>query len=184
MKANHVSKYLLGALLILPLLLLAGCPDNKQNSEIPAPEYLTTAERSVFRQINDYRQSQGLPILIMDTRIVDQARNHSRNMADGTVPFSHQGFKERVQKTDIPNQASAENVAYYKGSSDPATQTVQGWLKSEGHLHNIVGDFNLTGIGVIVSPNGTYYFTQIFMNNKGSTEQAPKNNWSPWNWFR
>ena len=31
------------------------------------------------------------------------------------------------------------------------------------HYENIIGDFNLTGIGVAVNEKNEYYFTQIFL---------------------
>jgi uncharacterized protein YkwD len=40
---------------------------------------------------------------------------------------------------------------------------VQGWLNSPGHLKNIQGDFDLTGIGVVKTAQNRYYFTQLFI---------------------
>jgi len=119
-------------------------------------------EQAVFQQINSYRASQNLPVLLRNSAGDNQARNHSRNMANGTVTFGHNGFKQRVQAISIPYISAGENVAYNRGYSDPATQAVQGWLRSPGHLANIKGNYNLTGIGV-ASSNGKIYFTQIFL---------------------
>ena len=87
-------------------------------------------------------------------------------MANGAVPFGHDGFEQRVQALAkaIPYKAAAENVADNQGYNDPATQAVQGWLKSDGHRRNIEGQYNLTGIGIALNANGEYYFTQIFVN--------------------
>ena len=63
----------------------------------------------------------------------------------------------------IAYSAAAENVAYNSGYSDPATQAVQGWLKSTGHRQNLEGNYNLTGIGIAKNAKGEYYFTQIFI---------------------
>lgn len=125
---------------------------------------LTTLERTVFQKINQYRQSQGLAALSRNSTITTQARKHSQNMAN-TRQLSHNGFESRLQvigKT-IQWRGAAENVAYNAGFSNPAAQAVNGWLKSSGHLQNIVGDFNLTGIGVAQNSRGEYYFTQIFI---------------------
>ena len=83
-------------------------------------------------------------------------------MGQGTVPFSHQGFQERVSAVGIPYKSAAENVAY-NNYSDPATAAVEGWIASEGHRRNIEGHFDLTGIGVFRNEKGTYYLTQLFM---------------------
>ncbi|MEH2015316.1 CAP domain-containing protein [Nostoc sp.] len=122
-----------------------------------------TLEQSVFNQINNYRASQGLPALTRNSAIENQARIHSQNMANGTVPFGHTGFSERVRAIGIPYRAAGENVAYNQGYSDPATIAVQGWLKSPGHLANIKGNYDKTGIGVASNSKGAIYFTQIFL---------------------
>lgn len=122
-----------------------------------------TLEQSVFNQINNYRATQGLPALTRNAAIDNQARIHSQNMANGTVPFGHTGFPERVKAIGIPYRAAGENVAYNQGYSDPATIAVQGWLKSPGHLANIRGNYDKTGIGVAKNSRGEIYFTQIFL---------------------
>ncbi len=120
-------------------------------------------EQSVFNQINNYRVSKGLAGLTRNSAIDNQARNHSQNMANGTVAFGHTGFSERVRATGISFRTAGENVAYNGGYSDPAKKAVQGWLNSPGHLNNIRGNYNLTGIGVAVTSTGRVYFTQIFI---------------------
>ncbi|AVH66682.1 conserved protein of unknown function YkwD [Nostoc sp. 'Peltigera membranacea cyanobiont' N6] len=120
-------------------------------------------EQSVFIQINNYRTSQGLPALTRNAAIDNQARIHSQDMANGKVPFGHTGFSERVQAIGISYTAAGENVAYNQGYSDPATIAVQGWLKSPGHLANIKGNYDKTGIGLAATSTGKVYFTQIFL---------------------
>ncbi len=58
---------------------------------------------------------------------------------------------------------AAENLAVNKGYANPAVQAVQGWRKSPGHHANLIGNFNLTGVGITRSADGTYYFTQIYL---------------------
>jgi uncharacterized protein YkwD len=57
----------------------------------------------------------------------------------------------------------AENVGFNVGYANPASKAVEDWLHSPGHLNNIKGDFELTGIGVAKNKRGKYYFTQIFL---------------------
>jgi uncharacterized protein YkwD len=127
-----------------------------------------TLEQSVLRQINQYRADRKLPPLQLDARINAQALAHSQAMASRQVPFSHNGFDQRVKTIgqSIAYRSAAENVAYNMGYQDPATQAVQGWLKSPGHLKNIQGQFNLTGIAVARNSKGEYYFTQIFIRSR------------------
>ena len=122
-------------------------------------------EQAVHQKINQYRASKGLPALTIAPSITQQARQHSQNMATGKVPFGHQGFEGRVKEIakSVTYRAAAENVAYNMGYQDPATQAVQGWLKSPGHLKNIQGTYGLTGIGVSRNAKGEIYFTQMFI---------------------
>ncbi|WP_414690122.1 CAP domain-containing protein [Nostoc sp.] len=123
---------------------------------------IAALEEAVFKQINDYRVSQGLKNLTRNSAIDNRARIHSQDMAKGKVPFGHTGFSERVKAVGIPYSSAGENVAYNLGYSDPVTKAVQGWLKSPGHLANIRGNFEKTGIGVASNSRGEIYFTQIF----------------------
>jgi uncharacterized protein YkwD len=123
-------------------------------------------EQAIFDQINQYRVNKGLSLLTRSSQIDDRARIHSQNMASAKVGFGHQNFSDRVKATGIRYKAAAENVAYNQGYSDPATQAVQGWLKSPGHKANIEGKYNQTGIGVAVNSKGEVYFTQIFITSR------------------
>jgi uncharacterized protein YkwD len=127
----------------------------------------TTMETAVFNQINAYRASQKLPALKLNAAITTQARNHSATQAS-TKRMSHDGFQARVNAIGqtVPWAGAAENVAYNMGYSDPATVAVNGWIKSPGHLANIKGNYNLTGIGVARNAQGQVYFTQIFIRSR------------------
>ncbi|HIK07353.1 MAG TPA: CAP domain-containing protein [Trichormus sp. M33_DOE_039] len=123
----------------------------------------TALEKSVFEQINRYRAARRLPKLRLNANITRQARIHSRNMARGKAPFSHDGFEQRVYALPLRYKSAAENLAFNRGYSDPANQAVIGWLESPGHLKNIRGNYNLTGIGVATNQRGEVYLTQIFL---------------------
>jgi uncharacterized protein YkwD len=131
---------------------------------ISTTTFQTTAlEKSVFEEINRYRVSKKLSKLTLNANITRQARIHSQNMARGKVPFSHQGFERRVNAIPLRYNSAAENVAFNQGYSNPASQAVIGWLESPGHLKNIKGNYNLTGIGVSANKKGEVYLTQIFL---------------------
>jgi uncharacterized protein YkwD len=125
----------------------------------------TELEQSFYQQVNQYRKSRNLPPLALDNRISVQARVHSEAMASGRVPFSHNGFDDRVKiiSRSISYRSAAENLAYNQGYSDPTKQAVEGLIKSPGHRKNMEGNFNLTGVGVSKNAQGEYYFTQIFI---------------------
>jgi uncharacterized protein YkwD len=86
-------------------------------------------------------------------------------MARNGNKISHRDFKERAEdiKSEIRYRRVAENVAANAGYGDPAQQAVEGWKTSPGHRKNMLGDFSLTGIGIAQSSDGTYFFTQIFV---------------------
>jgi len=123
----------------------------------------TAIQNEILVHINEYRKSHGLPKLAMDNRIVKEAKNHSIDMANQTMPFGHKYFKSRIDRLhgEIKNSnAGAENVAYnYKDAQD----VVKNWLRSPGHKANIDGHYNLTGIGIARDRKGKIYYTQIFL---------------------
>lgn len=156
--------------ILLPATRAADSPHRLFSAAAPASKAANSSsfaalEQSVHQQINRYRKSRNLPPLTLDPRISEQARAHSQAMARGRVPFSHQGFEQRVQaiRRVIPYRAAAENVAFNKGYRNPGQQAVQGWIKSPGHRKNIVGHYNRTGVGIAKNAKGEYYFTQLFI---------------------
>jgi uncharacterized protein YkwD len=132
----------------------------------------TAIQNAILVHINEYRQKRGLAPLKMDERIVREAKNHSIDMANHTMPFGHKYFKSRIDRlhAQIKNSnAGAENVAYnYKDAQD----VVKNWLRSPGHKRNIDGNYNLTGIGIARDQKGKIYFTQIFLKTGAASRNA------------
>ncbi|WP_416669281.1 CAP domain-containing protein [Egbenema bharatensis] len=129
-----------------------------------ASSSIAELERATFQQINQHRRQNGLAALQRNSVINQQARQHSQAMANSRK-LSHDGFSSRVRVIGnrIAYKSAAENVAFNQGFSNPVAQAVNGWLRSPGHLKNIVGNYNLTGIGVAKNNQGEFYFTQIFI---------------------
>lgn len=117
----------------------------------------------ILMYINQYRASHGLSKLTMDPALSEEATIHSREMARHVQPFGHNGFHNRIDRLHrrIPQSSSgAENVAYnYK----TAKIVAEGWLHSPGHRQNIMGHYNITGIGIVRDNQGRPYFTQMFL---------------------
>ncbi len=113
--------------------------------------------------VNQYRMQHGLTKLAMNPVLTKEAAQHSRDMANHALPFGHDGFNQRMKDAHkrIANSLSgAENVAYnYK----TAKIVVDGWIHSPGHRRNIMGHYNLTGIGIARDTQGKPYFTQMFL---------------------
>ncbi|MBI2785526.1 MAG: CAP domain-containing protein [Legionella longbeachae] len=143
----------------------------------------TAIQNAVLVYINEYRQQHGLSNLKMDNHIVDQARQHSLDMANHRMPFGHKYFEKRIAKlhSQIKNSgAGAENVAYnYKD----AHEVVRQWIRSPGHKRNIDGHYDLTGIGVARDKQGRLYYTQIFLQTGKSTNHATRRSFRSLNPF-
>ncbi|MGL5135943.1 MAG: CAP domain-containing protein [Planktothrix sp.] len=132
------------------------------------PSNIEQLELSVYQQVNEYRKSKNLPPLKLDPNISEQSRIHSYAMANGQVAFGHGGSEARFQKIRqfAPWRAIAENVAFNSGYSNPGKEAVEGWIESPGHQRNMVGNFDLTGVGIVRNAKGEYYFTQIFVRKQ------------------
>ena len=119
----------------------------------------------VLVAVNAFRAKKGLPPLTLNSMITQEAKLHSNDMERKLVPFGHKGFFRRIDyiKTRMKEyNGGSENVAYYPPSKS-ASDVVALWLTSAGHRRNILGRYNLTGIGVTRDPRGWYYYTQIFI---------------------
>ncbi len=134
---------------------------------------LNSLNAAVLKQVNEYRQSQNLPPLVADPAISAIAQAHSEQMAaEGGI--THDGFNQRtdaISKT-IVYRSAAENVGYNMGYAKPDAIVIQDWIDSPGHHKNMIGRFDLTGIGVAKNARGEYYFTQIFIRKAFYTKDA------------
>ncbi|HEY4612885.1 MAG TPA: CAP domain-containing protein [Bacteroidota bacterium] len=152
------------ALYCLSVVVLTGCSGAVQ--QMPARSgALHAIERRTHDLVNAHRVTLGEKPLLWSDAIAERALIHSQNMAMNKFPLSHRGFEARVKEIArrIPYNNSAENVAMNWGFLDPASKFVEGWLASPGHLENIEGNYTMTGIGVALSADSTYYATQIFI---------------------
>ena len=123
-------------------------------------------ERETFALIDQYREADHLSSFAWSNEIAELARQHSRDMALGRVDFGHAGFGERMhllRSKFVGMHAGGENVLMTTDPVNVARQAVTLWLSSPPHLHNIRSNFNLSAIGIWVSPEGKFYFTQIFV---------------------
>lgn len=162
MRATCLRLLPLQAALLLTALLLASCANDAPVQPTPTTE--TAVEDRVLELVNQYRADKGLGALSLHATVVAQARTHATNMAAKTVAFGHDGFQQRVDAINkvVSISLAGENVAFNAGLSDPGRVAFDAWIKSDGHRANIEGDFDITGIGVVKTKDGIYYFTQIF----------------------
>lgn len=126
-------------------------------------------EKRAFALINKIRNEEGLNELEWSDRLADLARDHSNNMARHRF-FSHFGLNgrtidERAWDFGVRKwKAIGENIAYNKGFEHPADFAVERWMLSDGHRRNLLdARWKQSGIGLGITEDGTYYFTQIFL---------------------
>lgn len=144
---------------------------NPASSEQPAARSETDCEaieQQIHSLVNRQRQSQKLLPLSVKGAVTAQCRLHSRNMALGLVPAGHQGVAGRagLLQPAITVRTYSENVAVSRGYKDPARDVVDGWMKNAEHRKAILGDYDLTGVGVAMSADSTFYVTQMFIKSR------------------
>lgn len=126
-------------------------------------------ERHAFDLLNARRASVGLSPLVWDDNIAKVARLHSRNMAEQGF-FSHKGsdgtmVDDRADMLGLGRwQAIGENIAFLKGFDNPGEVAVEKWMQSTSHRRNVLAsNWRESAVGVAVTGDGTYYFTQVFL---------------------
>jgi len=113
---------------------------------------------------NEFRKRNNLTPLKWDDEIWTICYGHSKNMGEKKVPFSHQGFNNRINSLKFRLIAAYENVfCCYGYYSDTAELAVNGWINSPGHRKNMLSNSNHCAIATYVNSNGEIYLTQIFI---------------------
>ncbi|KAL4490949.1 hypothetical protein ABPG72_008685 [Tetrahymena utriculariae] len=132
-------------------------------------ENMTIAEnlqkfgKQALEYTNQFRRQNNLSDLVWNNQLTFIGMKHSQNMAEGLVPFGHDGFKDRVRQITFSQRSVAENVAYCSGGYSNIPKTiVDGWINSPGHRKNMLSNSNVCGIAVFRNNKGFWYFTQLF----------------------
>ena len=133
---------------------------------------IASVEHIAFGMINQKRAENGLRPLAWSGELANIARLHSQNMAEFKF-FSHRGVDNKMVSDRADNaglgkwRAIGENIAFNRGYQDPVGKAVELWLDSPSHRHNLMDDnWKESAVGVAVAPNGSYYFTQVFLLRK------------------
>jgi uncharacterized protein YkwD len=134
-------------------------------------------ESATAAVVNRYRHEHDLPKLEKNEFLNDLAREHSRMMAQHLSGFGHSGFQDRFGKAAKAIHGLngiGENVGMCTGvpgpGLDPVEMIFDGWTKSSMHRRNMVGNYNVTGVGVWVDRRGMAYFTQIYGRISGGED--------------
>lgn len=136
-----------------------------------SPEYLSSVyiETEVFELINLKRAEYGLKPLVWNEKTAVVARMHSANMAAYKF-FSHRGLDGKTVDARADSlglkkwRLIGENIASLRGYREPLKQVIDCWMNSPGHRENLLREkWRESGVGIAVAPDGTYYFTQVFL---------------------
>jgi uncharacterized protein YkwD len=138
-------------------------------SVLASPEEARLLEREAFELVNLRRLELGLAELKWNQALADLARQHSQNMALNGF-FSHIGLNGKLVDRRAADfglddwRAIGENIAFNKGFANPTSFAVDRWMNSDGHRNNLLDrQWTESGLGVAITVDGKYFFTQIFM---------------------
>jgi len=138
----------------------------------PSAVQLLEFEKLGFALINQKRAEIGLEPLAWSNDVAKIARIHSENMAKFKF-FSHKGIDgkmvdDRADSLGISKwTAMGENIAYNRGYKNPIEIAVEKWMLSQSHRENLLSErWKESAIGIAVTDDGTYYFTQVFLKRK------------------
>ncbi len=117
----------------------------------------TKDEAQLASLINQTRSEKGLPPLVVDPRLTEAARKHTKLMAENGA-LTHQfpeepRLQERIDQENIPTDLEAENV----GWDVNVVSAHQSLVDDPPHLRNIL-DPNCNVVGVAVIRRGNHIF--------------------------
>jgi hypothetical protein len=143
--------------LVAPLVLAAALVGGLFALSSPGTA-VTDDEGLLASLVNGARAGAGLPPLSVSGALSDVARSHSASMASaGSI--SHTGNLAGVVGSVVSDwTAVGENVAV-AGSVTDAHAAIMG---SSAHRANVLGDFNVLGVGVVRSSDGRVWVTELF----------------------
>ena len=174
-KVFHISRLGLFSALLIGYLLV----HISASHSLSAPKVLgystQQSQSSLLDATNLARSLRGLKPLQLNEKLESSAQAKANDMAkkdywshvspDGTQPWSF------IQNAGYRYQKAGENLAYGFSSS---RATVDGWMSSETHRANILGDYSDVGFGFIDAPvfQGKEQQT-IVVAHYGSLQTAP-----------
>lgn len=147
-------------------LLAATKKQDANISDVNEAEKINELEMKIFELVNQYRINHDLLPLELNDEISKIAREHSENMANGNAAWGHNGYSERAEMVSsvVAWEELGENLAR-NNFTLPAIKALEEWSESHLHEDNMVGSFNMAGVGVAISSDGEYFFTQIFVHD-------------------
>jgi uncharacterized protein YkwD len=115
----------------------------------------TAPESRLVDMINGAREARGLAPLALRDSVTRTARRHSLHMAREGALFHRPCLTCRIPPAD----AVGENV----GMAGSLRRIHRMMMRSAGHRHNVLGNFDAVGVGV-AKRGGRFWVTEIFLS--------------------
>lgn len=140
------------------------CEDEMKSIYAPKDKDI---EKSFMYQIidltNSTRYKYNLRELDYDEKATICARKHSEDMKDNDF-FDHKNLNnqtpfDRMENEGIDYLSAGENIA---AGQTNAIFVHNGWMNSQGHRKNILGNYKYIGVGVIFGGKYKTYYTENF----------------------
>jgi uncharacterized protein YkwD len=125
-------------------------------------------EQQLHQSVNAFRGRHGLIPLTRDAALDAVARGHSTDMAARRY-LSHENpeglnWVDRLQKAGVRGFSMAGENVGQTNRRLPNAEIFEGWKHSPAHRQNLTArPFNRTGLGIARGPDGTLYYTQLYL---------------------
>ena len=174
------TNFYLSAAVAPVVLMLASCGPQLDMTSVPMSSGSPSKgdgslAGNIHSQVNAHRGAIGKTSLPRHAGLDRLAQQHSefmvRNRDKIEGGLTHYGFEERAMAAQRLMSMSnvAENIATCSGGfSSPTSTLVNAWKNSSGHAKNMKSNWDVTGVGVAVAPDGTVFATQIFASQSQS----------------
>lgn len=155
--------------ILAPVVLVAAMVGGSFALSAPGTA-VTNDEAALASLVNGARAGAGLPALNVSGALSDAARSHSASMAAAGTIY-HSGATGSTVGAVVPDWTSvAENV----GVGSTVAEVHSALMASSAHRANILGDFNVLGVGVVRGADGRVYVTELFAKTATAVvEPAP-----------
>ncbi len=157
LRALRTRRAGLAAVALVVATLTAGCFSGQDSARGVSPSGVS---REIFELVNADRAANGLPALAWNDKLGGLAQGWSEHMAS-TGTFAHSDLNATIRSPEFSEfRRLGENILE-GGCNMTAAEMEQAWMNSPGHRANILGDFNVIGVGVVCA-NGRIWATQNF----------------------
>jgi uncharacterized protein YkwD len=176
-RPSHAFAFLLGFALglwiFLPLAAPAAFSADAPAARAPGPAggdpELARLEEDLVDAVNRFRAEHHKIPLARRPDLDRVARGHSDDMATRGY-LSHEtpegrNWVDRLAAGHVEGFAMAGENVGLTNKADPNREILEGWIHSPVHRENLLaGAFNATGVGIARSGDGTFYYTQLYLN--------------------